>query len=79
MKEINKASGMDHVLKYYNHPLEYTIALGDSLNDKDMLEHASIGIAMGNGQQLLKDIADFVTKNINEDGFEYALKTYKII
>lgn len=79
MKEVNKASGMDKVLEYYNHPLEYTIALGDSLNDKEMIEHASIGIAMENGQQALKDIADFVTKKVNEDGFEFALKKYNLI
>lgn len=79
MKEVNKASGMDKVLEYYNHPLEYTIALGDSLNDKEMIEHASIGIAMENGQQTLKDVADFVTKKVNEDGFEFALKKYNLI
>ena len=79
MKEVNKASGMDKVLEYFNHPLEYTIALGDSLNDREMIEHASIGIAMENGQQALKDRADFVTKKVSEDGFAYALKKYNLI
>lgn len=79
MKDVNKATGMDVVLKHLNLPIENTIALGDSLNDKDMIQHASIGIAMGNGQQALKDVADFVTKNIDQDGFEFALKKYGII
>ena len=79
MKDVNKATGMDHVLKYYQHPLEYTLALGDSLNDKEMIEHAAIGIAMDNGSPILKSVADFVTKKVSEDGFEYALKHYEII
>ena len=79
MKNVNKATGMDVVLKYFNHPLSHTIALGDSLNDKEMIEHASIGVAMGNACEDLKEIADYITKNIGDDGFEFALKHYEII
>ena len=79
MKDTNKATGMNKVLEYFNHPIENTIALGDTLNDVEMIKHASIGIAMGNGQQPLKDAADFVTKRIDEDGFAYALEKYGII
>lgn len=79
MKDINKSSGMDKVLEYFNHPIEYTVALGDTLNDVEMIKHAAIGIAMGNGQQPLKDAANFVTKKISEDGFEFALKKYNLI
>ena len=79
MKSINKSSGMDKVLSYFNHPLEYTVALGDTLNDIEMIKHAAIGIAMGNAQQPLKEVADFVTKDISEDGFAFALKKYNLI
>ena len=79
MREVNKASGMDILLDYINHPLSHTIALGDSLNDLEMIKHASIGVAMGNAQEELKKHADFITKNIDEDGFEYALKHFNLI
>ena len=79
MREVNKASGMDILLGYINHPLSHTIALGDSLNDLEMVKHASIGVAMGNAQEELKKHANFITKNINEDGFEYALKHFNLI
>ncbi|MGN1344596.1 MAG: HAD family hydrolase [Traorella sp.] len=79
MKDINKAKGMDYILKHFQHPLEATIALGDSLNDKEMIEHAAIGIAMGNACDELKQIADHITEDINEDGFYNALKHFKII
>ena len=79
MKEVNKASGMDILLNYINHPLTHTIALGDSLNDLEMVKHAHIGVVMGNGNEELKKHADFITKDIGEDGFEYALKHFKLI
>ena len=79
MKEVNKASGMDILLEAINHPLTQTIALGDSLNDLEMVKHAHIGVAMGNAQETLKKHADFITKNIDDDGFAYALKEFHLI
>lgn len=79
MSEVNKASGMDILLNHINHPLSHTIALGDSLNDLEMVKHAGIGVVMGNGNDELKKHADFITKKIDEDGFEYALKHFNLI
>lgn len=74
-----KATGIDKIIEYYNHPLTQTIALGDGKNDLEMVQHAGIGIAMGNANIILKENADYVTKHIDEDGFEFALKEYKVI
>lgn len=79
MKNTSKATGMDIVLKAYDHPLERTIALGDNMNDLEMIMHAGIGIAMGNACDELKRKADFVTKHISDDGFAYALEKFKLI
>lgn len=79
MSNVNKASGMDILLEHINHPLTHTIALGDSLNDLEMIKHANVGVAMGNAHEDLKTNADFITKNIDEDGFEFALKEYQLI
>lgn len=78
-KNNTKATGIDKIIEYYNHPLTQTIALGDGKNDLEMVMHAGIGIAMGNANIVLKENADYVTKHIDDDGFEYALKEYKII
>jgi hydroxymethylpyrimidine pyrophosphatase-like HAD family hydrolase len=50
------------------------IAFGDGENDIDMLELVGLGIAMGNGNEELKRVADFVTKKSSEDGTSFALK-----
>lgn len=79
MRSINKAYGMDLVLQHHQHPLEYTIAIGDGTNDLPMLRHAKIGIAMGNSSDKVKQEADYVTEHIDDDGFIKALKHFKII
>ena len=46
-------------------PIDATVAVGDEQNDIAMLKAAHIGVAMKNGIQELKDIADYVTENDN--------------
>lgn len=55
------------------------MAFGDGGNDKQMLQHVSLAIAMGNAGDELKSIADFVTKDVDDDGVAYALKHYGLI
>ena len=78
-KGNTKATGIDKIIEHYNHPLTQTMALGDGKNDLEMVMHASVGVAMGNANIILKEHADYITKHIDDDGFEYALKEYKII
>lgn len=51
-----------------------TYAFGDGLNDLQMIEYVGTGVAMGNAVPELKEIADFVTKPVDEDGIAYAVK-----
>lgn len=46
---------------------EQTMAFGDSMNDESMIRLCGYGVAMKNGLQEIKDIADFVTKKDNND------------
>lgn len=71
---INKATGIREVIKHYGAKMEDTIALGDSLNDLDMIKEAQIGIAMGNSSDEVKAVADLVTDHVHEDGLYNALK-----
>ena len=56
-----------------------TIAFGDGPNDFDMIKYAAIGVVMGNSSDDLKRRADFVTKDINDDGIAYALQKLGLI
>lgn len=79
IKGINKAFGMQKYIEIQGYGREDTIAFGDGPNDFDMIEYAGTGVVMGNGIEELKAIADFVTKDINEDGIEYAMKYLGLI
>lgn len=74
-----KIAGIEFVLNKLGATWDNVIAFGDAANDVQMLEHAAIGVAMGNAPQHVKDCADYTTKNIDQDGIEYALKDLKII
>ena len=44
-----------------------------------MLRFAGIGVAMGNGSDLLKQKADYVTASVDDDGIEKALLHFGLI
>lgn len=71
---LNKAVGISHVSKWLDIPQERIIAFGDEDNDLEMIDYAGTGVAMGNGIDRLKSIADEVTMTNNEDGIAEFLK-----
>lgn len=56
-----------------------TIAFGDGANDVSMIKAAGVGVAMGNAIPEAKAAADFVTKDIDEDGIAYAMEKLGVI
>lgn len=67
-KGYSKATGMKACEEAFGIPHEDTIAVGDSANDVSMLEYAATGVLMGNGDPALREMADLVTADIEEDG-----------
>ena len=65
---INKAVGISKVAHEFGIPVERIIAFGDEDNDLEMIDYAGIGVAMGNGIEQLKSIANEVTLSHEEDG-----------
>ena len=65
---IDKSAGIAAYLEAVGVPLEDSIAFGDGPNDLEMLSYVHTGVAMGNGIQALKDIATFVTDDVDKDG-----------
>ena len=78
IKGITKATGLKQIANYLNIPIEDTIAIGDSLNDLDILQAAGLSICMGNGADECKKVADFTTKHISDDGLAYALEHFNL-
>lgn len=79
VKGFSKGTGIEQVCRHHNIPISETIAIGDSLNDLPMLEAAAHSVAMGNSTEGLKEISSFVTKDLYDDGIEYALSHFDLI
>lgn len=78
-KGTSKATGIEWLCNHFHIAKEDTYAIGDSVNDLDMLRFVGHGIAMGNGTDIVKEVSEFVTTDIKEDGIYYALKHYGLI
>ncbi|MBR5614251.1 MAG: Cof-type HAD-IIB family hydrolase [Clostridia bacterium] len=72
-KECGKGKALVRTADYLGVPVERTVAMGDSMNDFDMLEAAGISVAMGNSIEEIKQIADFTTTDVNDAGVANAL------
>ncbi len=75
-KGISKGSGLRRIGQFLGISTDEMIAFGDSGNDLAMLQTAGIGVAMGNAEREVLDIADYVTKTNNENGIVHALRKF---
>lgn len=64
----DKGSGIKLFCHRFDIDIKDTVAFGDSMNDIDMFNTAALTVAMGNGEQALKDKADIVCGDILNDG-----------
>ncbi|MBP1637512.1 MAG: Cof-type family hydrolase [Bacteroidetes bacterium] len=78
-KGSHKGIGMDKIIAYYGISLDETMAFGDGGNDISMLQHAGIGVAMGNADDEVKASADFVTDTVDADGIYKALNKFGVL
>jgi HAD superfamily hydrolase (TIGR01484 family) len=73
---VSKASGLLQVCKLLDVEMHEIVACGDSLNDAAMIQAAGLGVAMGNAQEAVKGMADFVTHSNDEDGVAHVIRTH---
>lgn len=74
MRGCNKADGMRRALEALNIPLSQSVAIGDSMNDEEILHAAAVSVAMGNAPESLKATCTFVTDRCEEGGVGKALE-----
>lgn len=75
-QNIDKAASLDALLKQLHLRPEELIACGDGFNDLTMIRYAGLGVAMGNGQELVKRSADYIAPSNDEDGVAYVLNKF---
>jgi Cof subfamily protein (haloacid dehalogenase superfamily) len=78
-RDMSKKHGVESFCNHFGILPEETMAFGDGGNDKTMLLHAGIGVAMGNANPGIKEIANHITDDVDNDGIWNALKYFQVI
>ena len=71
---INKGISLVNFGKRLGIDRSQIMAFGDSGNDLEMLKAAGFGVAMGNSEKAVLDIADYVTLSNNDNGIGDAIE-----
>lgn len=79
VKNITKAHAIDELLKHLGAKVEDTFAFGDAKIDIPMLDYCHVGIAMGSGGTEIKEMADYVTDEVDQDGLYKAFVHFGLI
>lgn len=75
-KEATKGNAIKILADLYGITTDEVLAIGDNNNDIEMVETAGVGVAMGNGTEEIKKRADFVTDNVEHNGFVKAIDRF---
>ncbi len=79
VKGANKGNALITVARQLALDINECIAFGDGGNDLSILKAAGIGVAMGNANDDVKAVANYVTTSVDEDGIWNALKHFNAI
>ncbi len=76
LQEVDKYNALQFLQKELNIKNEETMAIGDNMNDKKMIENVGMGIAMKQSCPQVLEVAKCITDGNNEDGVGKALEKF---
>jgi Cof subfamily protein (haloacid dehalogenase superfamily) len=71
-----KGNGLKKIAELLKIDISQTMAFGDEMNDKSMIEAAGVGVAVENARKELKDFADAVAPSNDLDGVAKTIVKY---
>ena len=75
-QNVNKWTAIEFLLNKLNIKKEEVLAIGDNMNDKEMIQEAGLGVVMGNSNPKMKEIADEIVADNNSEGVLEALEKF---
>ncbi len=75
-KGVSKWSGLLYLANHLQIKRNEIVAIGDGVDDIDMIVGAGLGVAMGNAAPEVKQAAKWVTRSNDENGVAYMLKEF---
>lgn len=77
-KSVSKLTAIQKLL-HSGELLQDVIAFGDNYNDIEMLTHVGWGVAVSNGREEVKQIANFITSSNTENGVAQYIEQHLLI
>lgn len=76
---ITKRHAIEVLMEHLGADFKDTISFGDAKIDLSMFDCCAYNVAMGNGGPEIKEAADYITTDVNDDGLYNAFKYLKLI
>jgi Cof subfamily protein (haloacid dehalogenase superfamily) len=73
---VTKGKALKALVSHLGMALDEVMAIGDGDNDISLLETAGLGIAMGNATDRAKEVADYVTLDVEHGGVAAAISEF---
>ncbi len=74
--EASKKCAVEFLQNYWGLNKEEILTIGDQNNDIALLQAGGVKVAMGNATDELKEIADYITESVYDDGFVRAMEMF---
>ena len=76
-KGMSKGAAVKMLCSMMDVSIEDAVAVGDAANDLSMIETAGIGVAMANGTEEVKSVANYITRlDNNHDGIAEVVEVF---
>ena len=73
---ISKGSGLAFVAEHLGFTAAQTVAFGDGENDRELLAWAGYGVCVENGDDGLKELADWICPGVEDEGVAQAIEAF---
>lgn len=71
--DADKATALKHLLATQRRPMASAVAIGDDINDIEMVRCSGVGIAVENALPEVKAVADWIAPDNDADGVAHAI------
>ena len=73
---VSKGNALKHLCETLNIDKSEVVAIGDNENDISMFKMAGLAVAMGNGDEVIKEHSHIITDTNDENGVANAIEKY---
>ena len=72
--DVEKLTGVKLLTEIYSFDLDNVVAVGDGINDMELIKSCGIGVAVSNASAEVKAVADFIVDNCNYNAIDQLRK-----